>query len=103
MDCRISEQIRDFRFATTSYDNDGKQLCRVLAFDSHGAKSLHASLHVNSLLGTFIRDSRGNKLSTACPSFLVLRVCFSFPSLLGHLSLGQLVHCEACPIFGQFR
>ncbi len=30
-----------------------KQVCRVLTFDSNGAKSLHAPLSVNSLLGTF--------------------------------------------------
>ncbi len=30
-----------------------KQVCRVLTFDSNGAKSLHAPLPVNSLLGTF--------------------------------------------------
>ena len=47
---------------------------------SSEAKSLHAPLPVNSLLGTVIRDSRANKLSTACPSFLVLRVWILFYS-----------------------
>ncbi len=31
----------------------------------------------NSPLGTFIRDSRANKLSTECPSFLVLRLWYN--------------------------
>ena len=34
-------------------DNDGKEVWRMVAFDSNGAKSLHAPLPVNSPLSTF--------------------------------------------------